>query len=59
MSSDFTPRGYHPPVKKKEAACTGCRTCELMCPDLAIFVEEAPLEVQEAKTAKKKRRGGK
>jgi formate hydrogenlyase subunit 6/NADH:ubiquinone oxidoreductase subunit I len=44
---------------KKGAACTGCRTCELMCPDLAIFVEEAPTEAKESKPAKKKGRVGK
>jgi len=59
MSPGFTPRGYHPPEMKKGAACTGCRTCELMCPDLAIFVEEAPTEAKESKPAKKKGRVGK
>lgn len=41
MSEELTPRGYHPPVVKEGRLCMGCRTCELMCPDLAIFIEEA------------------
>ena len=40
MSEEFTPKGYHPPQKKKGAVCKGCRICEQMCPDLAIFIEE-------------------
>ena len=40
MSGEFTPKGYHPPRQKEGATCKGCRNCELMCPDLAIFVEE-------------------
>jgi 2-oxoglutarate ferredoxin oxidoreductase subunit delta len=59
MSEQFTPKGYHPPKNKQGATCTGCRTCELMCPDLAIFVEEAPLTVPHVTTAKGRRRGQK
>lgn len=40
MSGELTPRGYHPPVVRNGRPCRGCRTCELMCPDLAIFIEE-------------------
>jgi 2-oxoglutarate ferredoxin oxidoreductase subunit delta len=40
MSGEFTPKGYHPPRKRQGATCTGCRTCELMCPDFAVFIEE-------------------
>jgi len=59
MSGQFTPKGYHPPKKKQGATCTGCRTCELMCPDFAIFVEEAPLTVPHVTTANERRRGQK
>jgi len=40
MSERYNAKGYHPPRPKKGAMCKGCRNCELMCPDLAIFVEE-------------------
>lgn len=40
MSEGFNPKGYHPPRRREGARCKGCRNCELMCPDLAIFVEE-------------------
>ena len=40
MSEGFNAKGYHPPQKRKGVACKGCRNCELMCPDLAIYVEE-------------------
>ena len=30
--------GYHKVLFSREAGCTGCRSCQLMCPDLAIFV---------------------
>jgi len=40
MSEEFTPKGYHPPCRCKDAECKGCRICEQMCPDFAIFVEE-------------------
>lgn len=59
MSEEFTPKGYHPPRKKNGVACTGCRNCELMCPDLAIFVEKAPGQVPDETAAGGKRRGRK
>jgi 2-oxoglutarate ferredoxin oxidoreductase subunit delta len=32
--------GYRPVVvKDDDARCTGCRNCELLCPDLAIQVD--------------------
>jgi 2-oxoglutarate ferredoxin oxidoreductase subunit delta len=33
-------RGFHPVVVARAEDCTACRQCELLCPDLAIAVEE-------------------
>lgn len=35
----ITPKGYHPARCVDEARCTGCCSCALMCPDVAITVE--------------------
>ena len=35
----ITPKGYHPGACVVVAGCTGCCTCALMCPDVAITVE--------------------
>lgn len=35
-SSKFNARGYYPPYVKSEG-CTGCKLCEVVCPDFAIF----------------------
>ena len=32
-------KGYLVPEAKKPDGCTGCQSCELICPDLAIEVE--------------------
>ena len=40
MSEGYNAKGYHQPRRKKGSECNGCRNCELMCPDLAIYVEE-------------------
>ena len=32
-------KGYHPAAMKDQAACVGCASCALMCPDVAITVE--------------------
>ncbi|MDI6840413.1 MAG: ferredoxin family protein [bacterium] len=37
LSTKFTKKGYHPPFVKDGAACTNCKTCELICPEFAIF----------------------
>ncbi len=34
-------KGFHPVYVKQIERCTVCRTCELLCPDLAIVVQEA------------------
>ena len=33
-------RGFRPPVVTNNLECIGCRLCELLCPDFAIFVTE-------------------
>jgi 2-oxoglutarate ferredoxin oxidoreductase subunit delta len=33
-------RGFHPVRAAKPGDCTVCRQCELLCPDLAITVED-------------------
>lgn len=35
-------RGFHPVMVARPEACTACRLCELLCPDLAITVKENP-----------------
>ncbi len=35
-------RGIHPVVVARPQECTGCRQCELLCPDLAIQVIDEP-----------------
>jgi 2-oxoglutarate ferredoxin oxidoreductase subunit delta len=33
----FNRKGYHPPRVVNAEACTNCGTCEMICPDFAIF----------------------
>ena len=35
----ITSKGYHPARRTDEQACTGCCSCAVMCPDVAITVE--------------------
>ena len=35
----ITPKGYHPAHCTDTDACTGCTSCAIMCPDVAITVE--------------------
>lgn len=35
----ITAKGYHPAHCIDMNACTGCASCALMCPDVAITVE--------------------
>ena len=32
-------KGYHPAHLTDPEQCTGCRSCAMMCPDVAITVE--------------------
>lgn len=34
-------KGYALPLTQDVEACSGCRTCEWICPELAVTVEEA------------------
>lgn len=35
----LTAKGYHPAYLVDADKCTGCMSCALMCPDVAITVE--------------------
>ena len=39
-SDKLNRRGYYPPIVARVEDCTGCRICDLMCPDLAIVIVE-------------------
>jgi 2-oxoglutarate ferredoxin oxidoreductase subunit delta len=39
-SSQRSTKGYIMPYAAKPEECTKCKTCELICPDLAVTVEE-------------------
>ncbi|HIQ03290.1 MAG TPA: 4Fe-4S dicluster domain-containing protein [Desulfurococcales archaeon] len=34
-------RGFRPPIPVNEELCTGCKLCEMLCPDFAIYIEES------------------
>jgi 2-oxoglutarate ferredoxin oxidoreductase subunit delta len=40
VDEDAFVRGFHPVGVTRPDECTICRQCELLCPDLAIIVEE-------------------
>jgi 2-oxoglutarate ferredoxin oxidoreductase subunit delta len=48
----FNQKGYHPPEVVKPEACTLCNTCEMICPDFAIFTVklEPPADGQDSGT---------
>ena len=48
MSPGLSRRGVHPPAVKALEKCTGCRSCEISCPDFAIAVEEGDDAASEA-----------
>jgi 2-oxoglutarate ferredoxin oxidoreductase subunit delta len=39
-SSSINPKGYTLPEASNTERCTGCGTCEIVCPDFAIAVEK-------------------
>ncbi len=48
LSARFNLKGYHPPDVVHPEACTSCRLCELLCPEFAIGVRDAPEELVDA-----------
>jgi 2-oxoglutarate ferredoxin oxidoreductase subunit delta len=40
MSKDINDKGYFFACPENQAACTGCRFCAFMCPDVAITIEQ-------------------
>lgn len=40
----YNRKGYHPPKVLKPEACTSCDTCEMICPDFAIFTVKRAAE---------------
>jgi NAD-dependent dihydropyrimidine dehydrogenase PreA subunit len=41
LSEEFNSKGVNIPVPAHMEKCTGCRMCELYCPDFAIAIREA------------------
>ncbi len=41
-SDEINAKGYHYPIvaQGKESACVDCRFCDLICPELAIYITE-------------------
>lgn len=37
-SKNYNKKGYHYPEVTDESKCIGCRICEFMCPDFAIYI---------------------
>jgi len=48
LSEEFNSKGYHFPRVKEgmEDKCVACRSCENICPDMAITIEEVEKEVE-------------
>ncbi len=40
ISTELNSKGYHPAVVGDESECHGCQNCALVCPDLAITIEQ-------------------
>lgn len=40
-SESFNEKGYHPPQPANLGDCVNCNFCGMICPDFAIWAEEA------------------
>jgi 2-oxoglutarate ferredoxin oxidoreductase subunit delta len=40
MSKEINDKGYFFACPENQPACTGCRFCAFMCPDVAITIEQ-------------------
>ena len=49
IATEFNAKGFFPPTAAHEEKCVNCRLCELICPDMAIYVV-AEEEEEEAKS---------
>jgi 2-oxoglutarate ferredoxin oxidoreductase subunit delta len=38
LAKHFSAGGFHPACMEKPEACTGCKLCAFVCPDVAIEV---------------------
>jgi len=38
FASQLNQQGYNPVTFSSEKDCNGCKRCQIMCPDLAIYV---------------------
>jgi len=41
MSKESNKQGFHPPEIVDDSYCVDCGLCALLCPDFAIYVEDA------------------
>lgn len=53
-SGKLNRKGYYLPVVARMGECTGCRLCELMCPEMAIVLTDS----QKVSTAASERSHG-
>jgi len=44
ISDEVSPKGYFPAYPARPEDCVFCTTCCIMCPDVAIEIEEIPEE---------------
>jgi len=59
QSDDINEKGYHPPEVKNPDECVFCELCELICPDIAIYIEVTNSNEDELDKKDKKKEGEK